>query len=87
MTFRQGFFVIGGEQPADVTIGLTYRHSRLLPLVGVTIPFSEHVRLMAEHDGREVSAAIAIEPLRHLTLNFILQGNRGLFGVSLQHKF
>ena len=86
-TFRQGFFVIGGEQPADISIGINYSHRRICPMIGVTVPFSEEVRILAEHDGRMLSAGVEIRPLRPLTISFFIRDTRPTIGFSLRHKF
>lgn len=86
-TFRQGFYAIGGEFPADFTLGLTYMNRRLTPLVGASIPFSEQVRLIAEHDGNGVAAGLEVHPIRPLGLTFIVRQNRGLLGFSYRAHF
>jgi hypothetical protein len=86
-TFRQGFYTIGGEQPADFTLGITYLHKRLSPLVGASIPFSDKVRLIAEHDGDGVAAGLEFQPVEPLTLKFIVRENRGLLGLSYRAHF
>jgi hypothetical protein len=86
-TFRQGFFAIGGEFPADLTLGLTLARTRLYPVVGASIPFSSGVRFMAEHDGFRISVGWEVRPSRALALRFIVREKNSLFGLVVQHRF
>ncbi|HSI72954.1 MAG TPA: hypothetical protein VK934_07230 [Fimbriimonas sp.] len=87
VTFRQGFFTIGGEVPADLTLGLSVVKSRLYPFLGASIPFSQEVRLLAEHDGFRISVAAEVKPIRMLALRFIVREKSSLLGFVIQHRF
>jgi hypothetical protein len=87
ITFRQGFFAIGGEYDADLTLAVSVARGRVYPEVGVSIPFSEGVRLLAEHDGFRVSTGLEVHPLRNVALKFIVREQSSLLGFSIQHRF
>ena len=87
ITFREGFQAINGEYPADLTIGVSMAQKRLYPIVGASIPFSEEVRLMAEHDGFRISAGFEIRPIKPLALRFLVRERSSLFGFVFQHRF
>jgi hypothetical protein len=87
ITFREGFQVVNGEFPADLTLGMSFVQKRLYPIVGASIPFSEGVRLMAEHDGFRISAGFELKPIKPLALRFIVRERSSLFGFTFQARF
>jgi hypothetical protein len=86
-TFKEGFYVIGGEVPGEITIGISGVKKRIYPLVGVSIPFSNEVRLLAEHDGMRISAGAEVRPIRSLGVRFIVREKSSLFGLQFQARF
>ncbi len=87
VTFREGYQAIGGEFPGDLTIGISLAQKRLYPIVGASIPFSEAVTLMAEHDGFRISAGFEVRPIRSLALRFLVRERSSLFGFVYQRRF
>jgi len=87
VTFREGFSTIGGESPADITLGFSSSHRQVYPLVGASIPFSKQVRFMAEHDGLRISIGMEARPVRNLSLRWTLREGTSLLGFEFQGKF
>jgi uncharacterized membrane protein len=87
VTFREGFFTIGGEVPADLTLGVSVVRRRIYPFLGASIPFSKDVRLLAEHDGFRISVAAEVRPIRPLALRFIVRERGALLGFVFQNRF
>jgi hypothetical protein len=87
ITFREGFLAIGGEFPADLTLGISYVQGRVYPMVGASIPFSQSVRVLAEHDGFRISVGFEVKPSRPLALRLIVRDKNALLGFVVQHRF
>lgn len=83
---------------ATYRIGLTGRYNGDVPLevshgyavgdhdgyfVGVTIPFRESFRLLAEHDGRRVNAALEFRPLKDVWVRWIHRPEQSLWSITL----
>jgi hypothetical protein len=86
-TYREGFNVVGGEQPGDITLGVTYLHKALLPFVGVVVPFSRTIRFVAEDDGVRINAGITISNSNDFALKLLVRDRESLAGLSISHKF
>lgn len=86
-TFKEGFYTIDGEVPADITLGFCFEQTRMYPMVGVSIPFSSQFRTLAEHDGKRLSAGVEARPAPNLGIRFTIEDRHSLFGLQYQHRF
>lgn len=86
-TYRYG---LDGENnqdvPMELSIGFTSGEA-VRPFVGVSLPFSSKLRLMAEHDGFRVNAAVEVKPMRDLAFRFIVRDSQPAAGVVCSLKF
>ncbi|CAN5354972.1 hypothetical protein BH11ARM1_BH11ARM1_01420 [soil metagenome] len=86
-TFRDGYYVAGGEVPGEVTVGITSEGRRIYPLVGVSIPFSKRVRFLGENDGIRNSIGAEYRPMKDFALRAIVRNRTTLLGFQLSGRF
>jgi len=55
--------------------------------VGILLPFSESLRVMAEHDGMRVTAGLELRPADGLALKWLFRPNQTLVSLSLSRRF
>lgn len=86
-TYRYG---LDGENnqdvPMELSIGLTSGEA-VRPFVGVSLPFSSKLRVLAEHDGFRVNAGVEVKPMRDLAFRFIVRDSQPAAGVVCSLKF
>jgi len=87
LTYRYGNEgVFNQDVPTELTFGLWTRSSGLA-FVNVSLPFSDRVFLLAEHDSRRAAAGVRIRPLPCLDLKTVFETDGTHFGLSLRQKF
>ncbi|MBS1713523.1 MAG: hypothetical protein JST30_04225 [Armatimonadetes bacterium] len=87
MTYRYGNEgALNQDVPTELTFGLWSRSSGLA-FVNVSLPFSDRVFLLGEHDSRRAAAGIRIRPLPGLDLKTVFEADGTHFGLSLRQKF
>ncbi len=86
VTYRDQADAIGGDYAAEVTLG-AFLANRSSPYVGVTMPFSSNVRLLAEHDGIRISAGLEYRPIRSIGLRFLSRGRDVMGDLSWMGHF
>ena len=85
-TFRNGLDELSGNLYADVTLGFQCG-SLTSPFVGVSLPFSNTVYLLAEDSGFRVSAGIGFHPAPKIDVRFITRDQKMLLSVSATSRF
>lgn len=85
-TFRPTFSTANGDVAADITLGV-YAGHQSSAFVGVGIPFSREVRLIAEHNGYRMTVGFEVRPHRSGALRVLVRERATLLGFSLMHRF
>ena len=88
VTWRQAADNIGmGNVPFEVTLGIS-QGRRLLPLVGVNLPLTESLRLLAEDNGMRIASGIEFRALNNaLRLRLIVRDQDVMAGATLTLRF
>jgi hypothetical protein len=86
ITFRNIFETSDGEVPADITLGAFLGHQSGA-FVGVALPFSKAVWLLAEHDGYRISSGLELRPTAWASARLIFRDQQTLFDLKLVHRF
>lgn len=84
ITFRtDNFGALQQNSPTEISFGLsTRRHA--VPFVGVLLPFTDQVRLLAEHDGYELRAGFEVRPMPEISLRWLFEGDQHMLGLRAQ---
>lgn len=86
ITFRQGLQVEALNLYADATIGARIgRHQ--YPFLGVSLPFSDYVRLLIEHDGYDLRGGFELRPIKPLGIRAVFEQGRTTLSLQIQHRF
>ncbi|MFI5385297.1 MAG: hypothetical protein ACHQ50_04165 [Fimbriimonadales bacterium] len=87
-TWRQAVDTIGtGNLPLEATLGVS-QGSRTLPLVGVSLPFSQDLRLLAEDDGVRIASGIEFRLFKNaLGVRLIVRDQDVMVGANLTLRF
>ncbi|MBC8066366.1 MAG: hypothetical protein H7Y17_16160 [Chlorobia bacterium] len=87
ITTRQGFAdSVSGSIPAEFTLG-AYFGSVTAPFIGVMLPFTDYVRVLAEYNGRRINAGVEIRPTNDIALRAIFERKDLLIGAQVTIKF
>jgi hypothetical protein len=88
LTFREAVDNIGnGNLPLEATIGV-FMGPRTAGFVGVSIPFSDALRLLAEHDGTRISAGLEYRALKDtFGLRILTRDSEVMLGANLRLRF
>lgn len=86
--WRMAVDTIGkGNLPLDVTLGIS-QGSRALPLVGVSIPFAQDLRLLAEDDGVHIASGIEFRSSNNqFGARLIVRDQDVMVGANLTLRF
>ena len=68
--------------PAEATIGAFVGASDAM-FVGVSLPFSESFRLVAEHDSFRIGAGFEVRPVRDFSVRWIQRDGQNQWSLSL----
>lgn len=74
------------NSPPELTIGFGTESLRGL-FVGASLPFTDHFRLLAEHDSFRITAGFEIEPLPGLALRALYRQDETLLSVGYAVRF
>jgi hypothetical protein len=87
-TWRLAVDNIGmGNLPLDATIGFS-QGSRALPLVGVSIPVSEALRMLVESDGLRIAAGLEVRGFKNMVgARLFVREQTIMVGGNLTLKF
>jgi hypothetical protein len=85
-TYRVPCTTANGDYPADVSLGM-YAGRHWSPFVGVLIPFSQEIHLLAEDNGSVIAAGFEYRPTPSLNLRFQVRDNRPLMGFQWMTHF
>lgn len=86
ITFRPYFITANGDVPGEVTLGIfqgEYTH----PFVGVGIPFSRELRLLAEHNGFRPAAGFEYRLKPNIGFRMQFRQRQTLASLQLTTKF
>lgn len=85
-TYREPLQVIGDSVKVDVTVGVQV--GRLTsPFVGVALPFSRQVFLVAEHSGFLISAGLELRLAPNIAIRYVCKGTQTLLSLSASTRF
>lgn len=85
-TIRKTYSTLDGDVPGDVTLGIK-QGRRLYPFLGLSIPFSQAFRFIAEHDGIRPAAGVELTFARQVGLRFYFRGEQGFVSVRYTKQF
>jgi hypothetical protein len=86
LTSRQTYSTEDGDSTGDVTIGVfAGRHTS--PFVGLDIPLTTYMRLVACHDGLAITAGIEFRTSRQWGLRLVTVDGRPQIGLNSTMKF
>jgi len=77
---------VHGMVPAEFSFG-AYFGSISSPFVGVKLPFTDHFHVLAEYNGRRISAGLEVKPSRILGLRAVFERNDVLIGARITLRF
>ena len=87
ITTREGFAdSVSGMVPAEITIG-AYFGSVNSPFVGVMLPFTDYVRVLAEFNGKRINAGLELRPTNDIGLRAIFDRSDVLVGAQISVRF
>lgn len=87
VTYRIGNYDEHNQDvPTEVTFGFWDRNEGLL-FAGAKLPFSEHFKLLVEHDSLQFTAGIELSPYRASSFKVMFRESEVLVGFSFQSKF
>lgn len=87
VTYRLGNFDEHNQDiPTEVTFGFWDRREGLM-FAGAVLPFSEHLKLLVEHDSHEFTAGFQISPIKGADFRFMFRANEVLLGMRIQKRF
>lgn len=87
-TWRMAVDNVGnGNLPMDVTLGISQTY-RLFPMVGVSIPFSENLRLLVEDNGARIASGFELRLFKNaFGARFIVRDQTVMVGANLTLRF
>ncbi len=85
-SFTNIFGTINGDVPADVTLG-GFFGAQSSAFVGVSIPFSKEVRLLAEDNGYRLTAGFEVRPVKWLGLRMLFRNQQTFVDASVTRRF
>ena len=87
VTFRSGNYGEHNQDvPTEVTFGFWSRHEGLM-FGGVVLPFSKHLKLLAEHDSHQFTAGFQVSPTDNVDFRFMFRESQVLLGMRIQKRF
>lgn len=86
-TIRMGNFDPANQDvPTELTVGGWSRHKGSA-FVSFSLPFAEQFRLIAEYEGREISAGFDVRPLPGTYLRWVFTEGRPAYGAGIKIRF
>jgi hypothetical protein len=87
-TWRQAVDNVGkGNLPFETTLGVSEGHD-VRPFVGVSIPLSDQVRFLTEHDGFRIATGFEYKAFKNaFSARLIYRDQDVMFGANLTLKF
>lgn len=87
MTYRYGNEGdLNQDVPTELTFGFWSRKTGLF-FLGLSLPFSNKVFLLGEHNSERLAGGLELRPFTGLALKTIFETGGTSFGVSLSRKF
>lgn len=85
-TFREPAPLDTGDSYSEVTIGFTF--GRLTsPMFGASLPLTNRIRLMGEHNGYRLAAGAEYRPIPDVSLRFLVRGQQTFLSVGVTRRF
>lgn len=75
-----------GGVAVELTLGFLVG-SRNSAFVSASLPFSEHARLLAEHDGFRITSGLELRPTDDVAFRVLFRENETLVGVQSRVRF
>jgi hypothetical protein len=72
--------------PTEFTMGVSSQQSGPF-FVGLTVPLAEHLRLLAEHNGKRLTAGVELRPIPNVGVRFLFRPDENLAGLWVSAKF
>lgn len=85
LTFREPCATADGDYPLDLTLGL-FAAGHFSPYVGLLLPFSKKIHLLAEHDGYRIAVGGEYRPYDWLNIRVQTFESRPLLSVQLTRR-
>ncbi|MFZ4507417.1 MAG: hypothetical protein ACOYON_06950 [Fimbriimonas sp.] len=85
LTFREAVYTPTGESNLDITLGV-FALARSAGFVGLYLPFTREVAILAEHDGLDISAGFEYRPAKTIAVRWITAGNRNVYSLSFSRR-
>ena len=85
-TLRNDLDELPGNLYEDVTLGVQFG-SLNSPFVGIALPVSKQMYLIAEHSGFRLSAGVEFRPLPHVAFRIITRDRETMLSLSGTVKF
>ena len=86
-TFRYGNTGdLNQDIPTELTLGLWSRKTGLF-FMGVSLPFSEKVLLVAEHDSQRIAGGFELRPFHGMVVKTVFESDGTSFGLALHRRF
>jgi hypothetical protein len=80
------FQEINANTPLELTLGVgSGRYKGVF--MGAKVPFSNSVRLLAEHDSRRVTAGVEFAPAKDVTLRWVVGDRQTRLGLTYLARF
>ena len=87
VTFRLGNYGEHNQDvPTELTIGFWTRREGVA-FGGVSLPMSEHLKLLAEHDASHLTAGFELSPVEGGSFRFLFRKNQVLIGLRISQRF
>lgn len=74
------------DVPTELHFGFWTRRTGLM-FVGASLPLSQQVRLVAEHDSKSLTAGVDLRPMKPLSIKLLAREGRPAFGLAWTQKF
>jgi hypothetical protein len=86
VTSRQSYTTESGDADGDVTLGI-FVGQHAGGFVGINLPLSPYIHLVASHDGYVITAGIELRKDRNLGLRFVTVDGRPEIGLQTMLRF
>ncbi len=86
LTYRLSYDSFDAESTAEFTLGGFFAKSAT-PYLGISIPLSKRLRLLADHNGEELSAGMEFMLVKEISVRYFAEGNHTFLGISVAKRF
>lgn len=86
LTYRLSYDSFDAESTAEFTLGGFFAKSAT-PYLGISVPLSKRLRLLADHNGEELSAGMEFMLVKEISVRYIAEGKHTFLGISAAKRF